>query len=154
MHKGHVSGAVGTPALAIALKTYADGRTLYPPSRIWPNNPSYGIITESKFLEKERKLIEDFLSVHEEATAFLRDKPVEAASIISDYVGLVDEKFVFDVLKVSPKYCAQITDEYISTTMEFAKILKRLGYISRVITSDEIFDTALIQKIHPSKDHY
>jgi NitT/TauT family transport system substrate-binding protein len=66
----------------------------------------------------------------------------------------VDEKFVLDVLKVSPKYCAQITDEYISTTMEFAKILKRLGYISRVITSDEIFDTALIQKIHPSKDHY
>jgi hypothetical protein len=38
--------------------------------------------------------------------------------------------------------------------MEFVKVLKKLGYINRDISFDEIFDTALIRKIHASKDHY
>ena len=38
--------------------------------------------------------------------------------------------------------------------MDFVKVLKKLGYINRRVSTDEIFDTGLIEKIHPSKDHY
>lgn len=154
MHKGHVSAAVGTPALAAALKRYVDGRILYPPSRLWPNNPSCGILVQGNFLNEQREIVERFLIQHEEATAFLRNEPREAAKIISDYAGIVDANYILDVLKVSPKYCAKITGEYISSTQEFVTVLKKLGYIRREITSGEIFDTSLIEKIHPSKDHY
>jgi NitT/TauT family transport system substrate-binding protein len=152
--KGHVSASVGTPALAVAVKRYADGKILYPPSRLWPNNPSYGILVDKDFLTKNRRLLERFLILHEEMTSFLRNRAVEASEIISDYVGFIDKEFVLGTLKISPKYCAQITDAYISSTMEFVKVLKKLGYISRQISSNEIFDTSLIKKIHPSKDHY
>lgn len=154
MHEGHVSAAVGTPALAVALKRFVNGKILYPPSGLWPNNPSYGILVQGEFLNEHRGIIERFLIQHEEATAFLRNKPHEAAKIISDYVGIVDEGFIMDVLRVSPKYCARITDEYISSTLKFANILKNLGYIGRDLSSGEIFDTSLIDKIHPSEDHY
>ena len=98
--------------------------------------------------------MENFLVLHEEAESFLRENPSEAAEAISACVGVVDKDFVLDTLKISPKYCACITYEYISSTMEFVKVLKKLGYIKREISSDEIFDTSLIRKTHPLKDHY
>lgn len=154
MAKGNISAATGTPALAVAVKRYANGKILYPPSKLWPDNPSYGILVDGRFLNKERKISERFLVIHEEATAFIRNNPRKAAKLISDYVGLVDEEFVMETIKISPKYCAMITDGYISSTMEFVKALKRLGYIKREVGSDEIFDISLIRKIHPEKDHY
>lgn len=154
MVRGDIHAVVGTPALAVSIKRYAHGRILYPPSKLWPNNPSYGILVDKGFLTNERELLERFLVLHEEATAFLRNEPLQSAKMISDYVGFIDAEFVMDTLRISPKYCAQLTDGYISSTMEFVKTLKKLGYINREIASDEIFDTSLIRKIHPEGDHY
>lgn len=154
MVRGDVSATVGTPALAVAVKTYADGKILYPPSKLWPYNPSYGILVKTGLLKRERETVERFLLLHEEATALIRNAPWQAAAMISDYVGFIDPEFVMDTLRVSPKYCAQLTDEYILSTLEFVRVLKELGYIGRDIFPDEIFDPSLIRKIHPEKDHY
>ncbi|RJQ49184.1 MAG: ABC transporter substrate-binding protein [Nitrospiraceae bacterium] len=154
MYKGPVSAAVGTPALAVSLARYARGKILYPPSKLWPNNPSYGILVERSFLKEHRSDVEQFLMLHEEATSMLRNRPAESAKIIADFTGIVDEDFVLDTLKISPKYCSKITDEYISSTMKFVAVLKKLGYIRRAVSSNEIFDTSLINKLHPAKDHY
>lgn len=154
MVKGEISVAFGTPALAAAIKRYAGGKILYPPSMLWPNNPSYGIIVDKKFMNKEKTAVEQFLILHEEATAFMRDNPEEASKAIADYIGFTDKELVLDALKISPKYCSKITEGYISSTMEFVKALKRLGYISREISKNEIFDLSLIEKFHPEKEHY
>jgi NitT/TauT family transport system substrate-binding protein len=154
MHRGEVSAVVGTPALAAAVKRFAQGRIVYPPFKLWPNNPSYGILAEQTFLEREQAATERFLEFHEEAAAFLRNSPEDAAGIIADSVGVVDKELVLDAISISPKYCACITDDYIASTMEFVKVLKALGYINREIASGEIFDTSLIKKIHPEMAHY
>lgn len=154
MHRGDVSAAVGTPALAAAVKRFANGKILYPPSLLWPNNPSYGILADQAFLERARSAVEEFLVLHEEAAAFLRNNPGEAARIIAESVGVADRELVSDALSISPRYCACITDEYIASTMQFVKALKNLGYIRREISPEEIFDTSLIRKVHPGRDHY
>jgi len=152
--KDKISAAVGTPALAVAVKHYAGGKVLYPPADLWPNNPSYGIVVEKSFLRKENALVERFLVLHEETESFLRNNTDNASHIIADTVGVIYKKFVRETLELSPKYCAHITEEYISTTMSFVTALTRLGYINRSITPEEIFDTSLINKIHTEKDHY
>jgi NitT/TauT family transport system substrate-binding protein len=152
--KGEVAGAFGTPALAVAIERYAKGKILYPPSLLWPDNPSYGIIAENEFLHQNRHVSEKFLIMHEEATAFFRTRPAEAAKVIAQFVGYIDEEFVMKTLEVSPKYCAQLTDAYRASTMKFVETMKKLGYISRLITCEEIFETSLIRKVHPGKDHY
>jgi NitT/TauT family transport system substrate-binding protein len=152
--KDDVAAAVGTPALAVAVRRYARGTILYPPSKLWPHNPSYGILAAKDFLAREREIAEKFLALHEEASSFLRGSPAGAARLISGYVGFIDEEFVSETLKVSPKYCAQVTPEYLSSTMEFVRVLKRLGYIKREIAAEEIFDLSLVNKIHPERDHY
>jgi NitT/TauT family transport system substrate-binding protein len=152
--KKDVDAAVGTPALAVAVKRYTGGKILYPPSMLWPSNPSYGILAARAVLEREEEIFSGFLFLHEEVTAFLRERPGEAARLISSYVGFIDEDFVLETLKVSPKYCAMLTDEYIASTMEFVRALKRLGYIGRLLATEEIFELSLIRKVHPGKDHY
>lgn len=154
MHKDKISAAAGTPALAVAVKRYANGQILYPPSKLWPNNPSYGILVHRNFLKTDEEILKRFLLLHEETTSYIRNKPRQASREISDYIGFIDEEFVLETLKVSPKYCAQLTDGYISSTMEFVKALKRMGYIDREITADEVFDLSLIRKIHTPGDHY
>lgn len=152
--KDKVAAAVGTPALAVAVNRYAGGKVLYPPSQLWPHNPSYGILAARAFLAAEKEIVKKFLILHEEASSFLRSHAREAARLISEYVGFVDEEFVLDTLKVSPKYCSQITSEYVSSTMEFAKALRRHGYITREMSEVEIFDFTLVRAIHPEPAHY
>ena len=152
--KNEVAAAMGTPALAIAINRFAGGRVLYPSSRIWPNNPSYGIVTDSGFLEQERERVEEFLFLHEEATSFIRKEPAVAARAIADFVSIVDEHFVLDTLMISPKYCAKLTEGYIAATMKFLPVLKQLGYIQTDVEQNRIFYRDLIDKIHPGPDHY
>ncbi len=149
-----VSAAFGTPALAVAIKRFAGGRVLYPPSRLWPENPSYGIVVDRGYLAREPELIQKFIGIHEDATEFIRTRPDEAARLIAAFVGIVDDRFVLDTLMISPKYCAKITSGYVSSTMRFVNALKRLGYIQEEVTRDVIFDTSLIDAVHPAKDHY
>lgn len=152
--RDEVAAAVGTPALAVAINRFAQGKILYPPSMLWPDNPSYGIVAHRGFLEKEQERVKKFLELHEEATAFIRREPRKASRRIADFVSIIDEDFVLDTLRVSPKYCAQLTEGYIASTMKFVPVLKRLGYIREDIAEDRIFSRGIISHIHPGKDHY
>jgi len=149
-----VSAAMGTPALAVAIKRFAGGRVLYPPSRLWPDNPSYGIVVDTGYLAREKTTVEQFLGLHEEATEFIRKRPADAARKIADYVGVVDENFVLDTLMLSPKYCAQVTEGYLKSTMKFVAVLKKLGYIKSEIAQEKIFFPDLIARVHPEREHY
>ncbi|MGC2061606.1 MAG: ABC transporter substrate-binding protein [Thermodesulfovibrionales bacterium] len=152
--KGLIAAAVGTPALGVALRRYAGFKLLCPASRVWPNNPSYGIVAGRDFLLKERAVILQFLGIHEEATAFLRDSPGEAAEIISRFIGFIDAGFVLETLQMSPKYCADLSEDYMQSTLDFVSCLRRLGYIKRDIHRAEIFDVSLIRAVHPGPSHY
>jgi NitT/TauT family transport system substrate-binding protein len=69
-------------------------------------------------------------------------------------VGLVDEDFVLQVYRVSPRYCASLPREYIDSTLAFLPVLKKLGYISRMLREEDIFNLSFIRKIHPQTPHY
>jgi NitT/TauT family transport system substrate-binding protein len=152
--KDEVAAAFGTPALGVAIMRYADGIILYPPSLLWPNNPSYGILVDKAFLRDHPVLIEQFLRSHEAATESIRNHPAEAAEAIARHIGFIDASFVTETFSLSPHYCAQLTGEYIASTMDFVKMLHSLGYIRRTISSDDIFDRSLISRVHPEPAHY
>ncbi len=149
-----VAAAIGTPALAVAVARFAGGKVLFPPAGLWPHNPSYGIVVARAFLERSRPLVARFLQLHEEASALLRNDPEGAARIIATEVAIVEPDFVRDTLAVSPRYCAQLTDEYIASTMRFVGTLSALGYIKRELGREEIFDRTIIDEVHPEPHHY
>lgn len=153
LQDGEIEAAVGTPALAVGVERYAGGKIIIPPPMLWPWNPSYGIVATSGLIEREALLI-TFLRAHEEACELIRNGPLAAAKIVSRVTGIVDEDYVLDCYRVSPKYCAALPQPYVDSAMRFADTLHRLGYISRLPGPEDVFDLRFIEQVHPGPSHY
>lgn len=150
---GRLQLAAGTPNLAVAIRRFLGGKVLWPPDRLWPFSPSYGIVVQKELL-KEEELLKKFLYLHEEACLFLKGSPEEASKVIASLVGIVDQEFVLETLRLSPRYCSALTEEYIGSTMRLMGAMKRLGYIKRGLSREDIFYERLIRECHPSEGHY
>jgi NitT/TauT family transport system substrate-binding protein len=150
---GEIEGAVGTPALAVLGTREYGTATVIPPCNLWPFNPSYGIVVRKELLP-EKKLLGDFLTLHERACNQIRLQPEEAAAVVADTVKVVDSSFVMEVFTLSPKYCSALPGDYRRSTMAFVKPLKKLGYLTGDLSEEDIFDMGIIDAIHPEPDHY
>jgi NitT/TauT family transport system substrate-binding protein len=154
MEDGDVAGGCGTPPLAVLANKYLDAPLVLPPSAIWPYNPSYGIVATTQMISDSPNRVQGFLEIHEDACNLMREKPRKAAGLAAKEIGIVDETFLQQVFRVSPKYCASLPPEYIESSLAFVPVLKEMGYIKRGLSQAEVFDTSLIETVHPNPHHY
>ena len=152
--EGEVRAAVGTPALAVMAGQTLGAKIIIPPNKLWLNNPSYGIIARARLIEEAPEILEGFLRLHEEASNLIRLNPRKAAQVVSKLVGVVDGDFVLETFRISPKYCATLSREFVEASMAFVPLLRRLKAISRSINAEDLFDTRLIERAHPQPAHY
>ncbi len=154
MEDKKVAGGCGTPPLAVLAEKYLDAPLVLPPDAIWPYNPSYGIVATMEMITEKPEVIQGFLRIHEEACNLMRENPATAASLAVKEIGIVNQEFLQQVFRVSPKYCASLPPEYIESTLAFIPVLIEMGYIKQSLNEDRVFETSLIQKVHPSPHHY
>lgn len=154
MKRGFIEGGVGTPALVVFASTLLDTHLIINTKYLWPNNPSYGIFVHLNLIKNHPKLIIEFLNHHKRASYLLRTSQTLAAEKISKSFEIIDKNYAESILKISPKYCIALSEEYINTTMEFVNRLYELKYIKKKVSVDDIFITNFVQKIHPEKAHY
>lgn len=150
---GEIAAAVGTPSLAAAAARALNAKIIIPPHMLWPDNPSYGIVIHKDILQHP-DIVMKFIELHEKASNFIRQNSEEAARLVSGLTGIVDEDFVLDAYRISPKYCAALSKEFVASTMAFIPVLHRLKYISKIIHEKEIFDHSFVKKIHTAQPHY
>ena len=151
---GEIAAGVGTPSLATVASHYFDSKIIVPPGKLWPYNPSYGIVVQEDLITNSKEFIMDFLKAHEDASNLIINNPDIAAEIASHEMGVVDKEFVLDTYKISPRYCAKISDAYIQSTMDFIPVLKKLGYMNLDLTVDDIFYLKFIEDVHNEDAHY
>ncbi|UGV41017.1 ABC transporter substrate-binding protein [Methanococcoides orientis] len=144
---GEIKVAVGTPSLAVVAKRYCDTKIVTPPEKLWPDNPSYGIVATSEMIESSPDVLLKFIKLHEKACVFIRENTEEAAKLVAETIEIIDSDFVNEMYKVSPKYSAGISEEYISSTMRFVDVLNELGYISKKLNQKDIFDLRFVEKL-------
>jgi NitT/TauT family transport system substrate-binding protein len=154
MRDGLLEAGVGTPALAVFASTLMESHLIIEAKDLWRNNPSYGIFAHEKLIQSHPDLILKFLIHHKNASTLLRNSPSLAAEKISKTFEIIDKKYAEAVLKISPKYCIALSEDYIKATMEFVKILYKLGYINKLFKEKDIFDLNFVNKIHPEPEHY
>ncbi len=150
---GEIEAAVGTPALAVGARRFAGGKIVIPPDRLWPDNPSYGIVATQETLNRSDAVL-GFLEAHEAATNLIRVNPAKAAKIVAGTTGIVDADYVMECYAISPKYCAALSPGYVAATIRFSEVLYRLGYTHKVLSTVDIFDRRFIDKVHPEPPHY
>jgi NitT/TauT family transport system substrate-binding protein len=153
MMDGEVDGACGTPPLAV-LAARQGAKIILPPHKIWPFNPSYGIIATQRLIQESPSLLGDFIKQHEDACNLLRENPQKAARLVHTVMKVIDEDFAREVFRISPKYCASLPDEYIDSALAFLPALREMGYLARDLTKEEVFCTCAIEKVHKGRHHY
>lgn len=153
IREGEVEAAVGTPPMAVLSTRLYGLRLIIHPNKLWRFNPSYGIVVAQRMME-EKQILKEFLTLHEKACNLIRETPGEAAAIIADEIKVVDRDFVKAVFSVSPRYCSSLPQEYIDSSMAFVPVLKNMGYLSKDVSQEEVFDTSLIESVHPEPHHY
>jgi NitT/TauT family transport system substrate-binding protein len=153
LENGTLAGAVGTPPLAVLTKKECATKIVIPPSKLWTCNPSYGIVVR-KELFRNKDILEHFLLLHERASNLIREQPLTAAAIVAREIKVVDSAFIMDVFSISPKYCASLPASYRESTMAFVPVLTRLGYITKPLTADDVFDLSIVTAVHPGQEHY
>ncbi|WP_440952440.1 ABC transporter substrate-binding protein [Methanococcoides sp. FTZ1] len=144
---GEIKVAVGTPSLAVVAKRYCDAKMVIPPEKLWPDNPSYGIVATSEMIENSPETLLKFIQLHEKACEFISENPEDASRLVAGTIEIIDADFVKEMYEVSPKYSAGISEEYISSTMRFVDVLKELGYISRRLEQKDIFDLRFVEEL-------
>jgi NitT/TauT family transport system substrate-binding protein len=150
---GEIAAGMGTPSLASAAQQI-DSQIIIPPHKLWPYNPSYGIVVKEELIEKNPNFIRDFLKAHEDACNLIRTQRETAAEIVLQEIGTVNKEFILNTFNISPRYCASLPEEYIQSTLKFIPVLQDLKYMQNRLNRDEIFETKYIQEIHPEPSHY
>ncbi|MHA1758773.1 MAG: ABC transporter substrate-binding protein, partial [Promethearchaeota archaeon] len=117
-------------------------------------NPSYGIFFHENLINNQPEIVEKFLVHDKKAVCLIRKAPARAAKMISQIFKVIDEEHVQSILRISPKFCIALPKEYISSTMQFIKVLHDLNYIKHDLEISDIFNFSFINKIHPEKHHY
>ncbi len=148
-----IDAAVGTPSLAVAAARACGAKIIVAPHSLWPDNPSYGIVIR-KELMRYPGVVSGFLEAHEKASDLIRTRATDAAKIVAELTGIVDEDFVLDAYRVSPKYCAALSSGFVEATLAFVPVLRRLGYISRSLSEKDIFERGFIDQVHKETPHY
>jgi NitT/TauT family transport system substrate-binding protein len=153
LDNGTLAGAVGTPPLAVISKRECATHIVIPPAKLWPYNPSYGIVVR-KELFRNKDILEHFILLHERASNLIREEPLNAAATVAREIKVVDSTFIMDVFSISPKYCASLPAPYRESTMKFIPVLRRLGYITEPLREDAVFHLSIVTAVHPEDEHY
>ncbi len=149
-----IAAGVGTPSLATVASMQFDSKVVIPPNKLWPYNPSYGIVVQEDLISKSPDFIINFLKAHEEACNLIRKEPERAAEIAAGEMGVIDKNFVLKTYKISPRYCASLPEEYIKSTLDFIPVLKELEYMKKDLKEEDVFNLKFIEKIHRENAHY
>lgn len=152
--ENEIAAGVGTPSLATVADMQLKTKIIIPPNKLWPYNPSYGIIVQEDMIEEDEEFILSFISAHEEACNLIRNQPELAAEIAAEEIGIVNKEFVLKTYGISPRYCAKIPPEYIKSTMDFLPVLKKLGYLKQDLEPENIFELKFINQVHKEPAHY
>lgn len=154
LEDGEIAAGVGTPSLATAVSKQAHSQIIIPPYKLWPYNPSYGIVVKEELIEENPHYILDFLKAHEDACNLIRTQTDVAAEIVLQEMGTVSKEFILNTFQISPRYCASLPEEYIKSTLKFIPVLKDLEYMQGSLNRKEIFETKYIEQAHPETAHY
>lgn len=151
---GEIAAGVGTASLASAASQQFDSHIIIPPYKLWPYNPSYGIVVKDELSRENPDFITNFLKAHEDACNLVRTNRDAAAEIVLQEMGAVSKEFIINTFSISPRYCASLPNEYIESTLKFIPVLQSLGYMQGSLNQDEIFNTEYVDEIHPEPAHY
>lgn len=129
--KGEVDAAWVPEPWAARLVAEAGGTILFEEKSLWPQArfTITNVIARRAFLDANRGLVAKFLEAHDALTAWLNERPEEAAEAVNDGIRRITGKAMPpDVLRQAWGRVVFTTDPLVETTKEQARRAQALGF--------------------------
>ncbi len=122
------------------------GKTVLSSGEMWPNHACCSVLVSEKLIKEHPDLVEQIVKTHINATNYINANPEEAAKIfvkrvkgqnltVAEYsIKTWDGKWVSDPSIQAP------------STVEYAKLDNKFGYINKTLTEDDLFDTSFYER--------
>lgn len=106
------------------------------------NYPTAVVVASSDFLEEHPDIVKDFLKAHEDATLYINQNGEEAQNIVNKEIEETTGKAIdTEILKKAFTRMKVDTTLNRDAIMEFAKLSKEEGFISKVPEVEDVFRT-------------
>ncbi len=121
-----------------------NGRTIVQSGEMSQNHACCVLLVSGKLIREHPDLVEQIIKTHIKATEYNTEHIDEAAQIYSNKTGTDLETVK---LSLNEWDGAWITDPALieNSTVEYASIQSKLGYIQKSLTKEEIFDTSFYE---------
>jgi NitT/TauT family transport system substrate-binding protein len=121
------------------------GKSVVMSGEMWPNHACCSLLISGKLIREHPDLVNQIVKTHIKATNYVYSNPEEAAKI---YVAKTKQNLTVVENSMRDWDGKWISDPnvQISSTLEYAKVDKDLGYINKTLTSADLFDTTFYEK--------
>ena len=113
---------------------------------MWANHACCCLVVSGDMIENHPEMVEEIIRIHIKATDYVNANQNESARIFADKIGYELDKVEYSVETWDGEW---ITDPHVMLdgTLEFAKVDYDLGYIDRVLTAEDLFDTSFYDRV-------
>ena len=114
------------------------GKTFMYSGQIWKNHPCCVIIASDNFRQNNPDKLKKILEIHQNATKYIYSNRDDTVSILSKHykIDVNTEKEVLNHIK----FLAIPDKEFINNDLKIVSIQRRMGYVERNLTQNDIFD--------------
>jgi NitT/TauT family transport system substrate-binding protein len=121
------------------------GRSVVQSGEMWPNHACCSLLISGKLLREQPALVEQIIKTHIKATEYVNAHPDESAQIYAQKTGQNLAMVKESIKSWDGKWVSDPTIQ-IQSTVEYAKIDQKLGYINKTLSKDDLFDTGFYAK--------
>ncbi len=132
--KGDIDGAWVAEPWATILETELDGKRLFYEEELWTNNEfaSVLLIANVDYVEKNQKIVSDFLTSHHETSNWINENPVETRILFNNFLkSYLGQSLSDDVVDVALSNLVITADPLLDSVYSFAEKADTLGYLGR-----------------------
>lgn len=155
MDKGDIDAALVPEPWATRLVKEIGVNILLNSDEIWDagDYSTAAIIVSTKFYEKNKELVKQFLKTHIEITEYINEHQEDAMVKINDKIGeLTGSKLNTDVLQNSFTNMVVTYDPSVASIDKFMTIYQNEGFVKIIPNRDKIYDFELLNALLKEKN--
>lgn len=155
MDKGDIDAALVPEPWATRLINEIGVNVLLDSDEVWDTGDysTAVIIVSTKFYEKNKDLVKQFLQTHIDITEYINEHPEEAMKKINDKIGeLTGSKLSESVLKNSFSNMIVTFDPSVSFINKFMTIYQDEGFVKSIPNKNKVYDFEILNELLRDKN--
>ncbi|OYT62845.1 sulfonate ABC transporter substrate-binding protein [Methanosarcinales archaeon ex4484_138] len=128
------------------IESHGAGRMILQSGEMWQSHSCCVLVVSGKLIRERPELVEQIIKTHINATAYNLAHPEDAARLAAEKLTMNESLLSESLNTWDGTWCTDPRGT-IPSTLEYANVQYKLGYIEKPLTEEDLFDTSFYEKI-------